>query len=384
MRLLEFQAKRLFQERGIPVPKGTLVRSSQDLEGLRYPVLLKAQVPVGGRGKAGAIRTVWSAQDAATALRELLKTSVKGCPIRAVLAEERIEASRELYFAVLIDRANRTPLLLASASGGIEIEEVARRDPTRVARIPVDLCLGPAEHSVRSLASRLELGDRLGEFRTIVERAFGIFRDLDATLVEINPLAVTAEGFLALDAKLLLDDKATFRHADLFRTLAEEGRALAPQEKGPAESLAEAAGLTYVGLDGDVGLISDGAGTGMLTLDLVQDAGGRAANFCELGALANAEGMREALGAVLANAAVKAVLVSLIGGLTRMDEIAEGIAAYLGEHAIHIPLVVRMAGTKEEEGRATLRAIGVETFDDLPAAVREAVLRAKEGRCRSS
>jgi len=384
MRVLEFQAKKLFRERGIPVPKGSLVRTPADLEGLHYPAVLKAQVPVGGRGKAGAIRFVSDAKEAARALRELLRTSVKGYPVLAVLAEEKVEATKELYLAVLIDRTSCAPLILASAFGGVEIEEVAKKDPARVARRQVDLCLGPTEHGIRALSSRLGLGARLGEFRTLVQRAFGLFRDLDATLVEINPLALTADGFVAVDARLILDDKATFRHVDLFSALAEEGRALTAQEKSPAEHLAEAAGLTYVELDGNTGLISDGAGTGMLTLDLVQDAGGRAANFCELGTLANADGMREALGVVLANPAVSAVLVSLIGGLTRMDEIAEGIVAFLREHEIHVPLVVRMAGTREEEGRAALQAIGIETFDDLPSAVREAVLRAKGGQCPSS
>jgi succinyl-CoA synthetase beta subunit len=264
------------------------------------------------------------------------------------------------------------------------VEEVARRDPSAVVRRAVDLCSGPDEHDVRRLATRLGVASCLGEFRAIVEAAFALFRELDATLVELNPLAQTAAGFVALDAKLVLDDRAAFRHAELFRTLAEEAEALAPATRSPAERLAEAAGLTYVPLDGDVGLISDGAGTGMLTLDLVQDAGGRPANFCELGSLANAAGMRDALGAVLASPAVKAVLVSLIGGLTRMDEIAEGIAAYVKERGKAIPLVVRMAGTREDEGRAILQGIGIHTFDDLPAAVRDAVRQAKEVRWRSS
>jgi len=384
MRVLEFQAKRLLQERGIPVPRGTLLRSARDLEGLVYPAVLKAQMPVGGRGKAGGIRAASTPQEAALALEDLLSASVRGHRVRAVLGEERVETAQELYLGILIDRALRAPVLLASASGGVDVEEAARRNPHAVVRRAVDLCSGPDEHDVRWLATLLGVADRLREFRTLVVAAFAAFRELDATLVEINPLALTEAGFVALDAKLVLDDKAAFRHAELFRTLAEEAEAVAPTTRSPAECLAQAAGLTYVPLDGEIGLISDGAGTGMLTLDLIQDAGGRAADFCELGGAADAAGMKAALGAILANPRVRALLVSLIGGLTRMDEIAEGLVAYYHEHALRVPLVVRMAGTREEEGRAILRAIGVEALYDLAAAVSEAVRLAEEGEWRSS
>jgi succinyl-CoA synthetase beta subunit len=384
MRVLEFQAKRLLQERGIPVPKGVLVRSASDLTELDYPAVLKAQVPVGGRGKAGGIRVVGDVAEASRSLRELLALSVRGHPVRVVLAEEQLAAAREFYVAVAIDRTRNAPLLLASAAGGVEIEEAAKQDPTRVARRGVDLCLGPTEHAVRSLALELGLGVHATQFRAIVENVFTLFRDCDATLVEINPLALCERGLVALDAKILLDDKASFRHPELFGALRDEQRQVAPGQLTEAERLAEAANLTYVALHGDIALISDGAGTGMLTLDLIQDAGGHAASFCELGALANAEGMQVALRVALADPQTRVVLVSLIGGLTRMDDIAEGIAAFLRAGQGVAPIVVRMAGTKEEEGRAILHALGIAAFDDLAATVREAVSLTKEGPCLSS
>ncbi len=384
MRLLEFQAKRLFRERGIPVPQSTLVRSPSDLADVAYPTVLKAQVPVGGRGKAGAIRLVGSAREAERAYRDLLALTVGEYPVRVVLAEEPVKVARELYLAVLINRSRGAPMLLAAASGGIEIEETAKKDPGRILRSPIDLCMGPTEHAIRSLALGLGLGDRVAEFRAVVQGAFGIFRDLDATLVEINPLGVGAGGLVALDAKVILDDKAAFRHEELFRNLREEQVTAVVRQISPSQRLADEASLTYVGLEGDIALISDGAGTGMLTLDLIQDAGGRAACFCELGTLANADGIQVALDAVLADSTVRVVLVSLIGGLTRMDEIAEGIAAFRGRRQSPIPLVVRMAGTQEERGRAILQSIGIAATDDLPAAVGSAVSVAKEGRCPSS
>ena len=230
---------------------------------------------------------------------------------------------------------------------------------------------------MRYLARQLGLTDDLTGFRSIIRGAVDIFRIHDATLVEINPLGVTSNGLLALDAKLLLDDKAGYRHADLFAQLKQEQAPLKEEGESDLEWLAEEAGLSYVALSGDVAMISDGAGTGMLTLDLIEDAGGQPANFCVLGAFAGTNSMRDALGIVLANPRVKVLLISLIGGLTRMDEVADGILAYLERHGPSIPLVVRMCGTQEEVGREKLHSVGIETFDDLSAAVSAAVGCAK-------
>ena len=380
MRLLEFQAKRLFSQYGIPVPKGVLIESPDDLdlEKLSFPAVLKAQVPVGGRGKAGGIRIVTQAKEAAAVAKELLASNIKGVPVQAVLAEEQAEIERELYLAILIDKQTNMPIIMASAIGGVDIEEVAREKPEQILKKHIEPSVGLSDYIARSLGKNLDLGDYLENFREIVRQAYAIFRDCDASLVEINPLAVTPSGLLALDAKILLDEKAAFRHHDLFTQLRAERRRLEKSTKTKAEQLAEERGITYVPLDGDVGMISDGAGTGMLTLDLIQDAGGRAANFCELGGLAGAESMRQALEVVHANPNVKVVLISLIGGLTRMDEMADGVVQYLEQHGKSVPLIIRMYGTQEEVGKAKLRAVGIETFEDLEAAVRTAVKLAKE------
>jgi succinyl-CoA synthetase beta subunit len=202
---------------------------------------------------------------------------------------------------------------------------------------------------------------------------FAIFYGYDASLIEINPLAVTPDGLAALDAKILLDDKAEYHHSELFARLKEEQEKLTKKKETRSQRLAEELGVTYVPLEGEVALISDGAGTGMLTLDLICDAGGKPANFCELGGLAGTESMQQALEVVLANSKAKVLLISLIGGLTRMDEVAEGIVNYLKEHTVKIPLIVRMCGTKEDVGRAMLCEVGIETVADLPEAVRIAV-----------
>lgn len=384
MRVLEFQAKRLFREYGIPTPAGVVLGRSQGAASLDFPAVLKAQVPVGGRGKAGAIRAVREEREAEAALADLRKLSVQGHPVRVILAEEQLKVERELYLALLIHRGQNAPMFLAAGAGGMDIEEIARRAPTHVVRRPVDLCLGPTEHAIRSMALRLGLGDHMDSFRAIARGMYKLFQDLDATLVEINPLGVVSDRLVALDAKLVLDEKASFRHSALVAQLrAEQADAVSSEGTLPT-ALAAKAGLTYVGLDGNIALVSDGAGTGMLTLDLIHDAGGRAASFCELGALANADGMQVALRAVAADPSVRVILVSLIGGLTRMDEIAQGISAFLGEASGAATIVVRMAGTREEEGRAILAAAGVAAHDDLPTAVRQAVNLSKEDRCRSS
>ena len=377
MRLLEFQAKQVFCDFGIPIPRGALVEPSTDPNGLAYPAVLKAQVPVGGRGKSGGIQIVSSAAEAAWAMKRLFGTSIKGHPIRALLAEEKVEVERELYLAVLIDKAAKCPVIIASTAGGVDIEQVAGDSPECIVRRHIDPVVGLAEYSMRHLAAQLSLTDYLREFRCIVRDAFKVFRTYDATLVEINPLGLTSSGLLALDAKLLLDDKSAYRHADLFAQLKQEQLALKEEGKPDLEWLAEEAGLSYVTLSGDVGTISDGAGTGMLTLDLIEDAGGQPADFCELGGFAGMDSMHNAIGIVLANPRVKALLISLIGGLTRMDEVADGILQYLEQHGLSTPLVVRMCGTQEEAGREKLYNVGIETFDDLPTAVRVAVDCAK-------
>jgi succinyl-CoA synthetase beta subunit len=376
MRLLEFQAKRILAQYDIPLPKGTLLTSTADVVELTLPAVLKAQVPVGGRGKAGGIQVVYTFKEATTVAAELLSANIKGHAVRVLLAEEKTEVQNEIYLAVLYDKSANVPLVMASAAGGVDIEWVARQTPERIVKKHVDPIIGLQPYALRYLAQALGINDQAG-FGALVWQMFAVLQACDATLVEINPLAVTPSGLMALDAKIVLDDKAAFRHSDLFALLREEQESLDEKELTLAEQLARERDITYVLLDGDISLIADGAGTGMLSLDLVQDAGGRPANFCEMGGLANAEIMCQSIEVVLANPNVKALLITLIGGLTRMDHMADGIVQYLQQHEAPVPMVIRMCGTQEEVGRATLQQVGVDTFDHLPQAV-EAVVKLAE------
>ena len=376
MRLLEFQAKRMLQGQGIPVPKGMLMTSPGEMNKVTYPSVLKAQVPVGGRGKAGAIQIVRREEDGAAMVKKLFDATVKGYPVQAVLAEEWVEIRKELYLAYLIDKENNLPLVMASAEGGVEIEEVARKNPERVIQKHIDPFLGLQDFNLRPLTKALKA--EFQSLRALVEAMVRLFHEQDATLVEINPLAVTAKGLVALDAKIVLDDKAAYRHEELFKSLQAEQRGFDKRVRSPSEELAEGTGITYVPLDGDVGMIADGAGTGMLTLDLIHQYGGKAANFCEMGGLSNAETMEKSIQVILGNPRVRVLLIGLIGGMTRMDEMGEGIYQYLKKADRRPPIVVRICGTKADVGKARLKEVGIEAYEDLSAAVQDAVRRVKE------
>ena len=372
MRLLEFQAKRILAEHGIPVPKCRLIESRSNVAELTLPAVLKAQVPVGGRGKAGGIQIAKEAEEASAIVEQLLGSDIRGHSVQAILAEEKTDISREIYLAVLFDKSLNLPMVMASACGGVDIELVAKQSPEQIVRKHISPFTGLQPHTIRYLAKALRIDDVVG-VGAIVQQMYAILWAYDATLVEINPLAETPTGLVALDAKMVLDEKAAYRHTDLFASLREEQKKLDRTGKTRAEQLAEERDITYLLLDGDIGMIADGAGTGMLTLDLIQDAGGRAANFCEMGGLANADIMCQAVEVVLANPKVKALLITLIGGLTRMDEMADGIVQYLKQNEAPVPMVIRMCGTREEVGKATLREVGMDTFDDLSEAVQSVV-----------
>jgi succinyl-CoA synthetase beta subunit len=378
MRLYEFQAKRLFAEVGIPVPKSSFLTSSEQVTDLAFPVILKAQVPIWGRGKAGGIKVARDRAQTEILAAELLGSHIRGYTVGALLAEAMTEVQREIYLAVLFDKGSNQVMIVGSAEGGVDIEQVARENPERIVKKALSPFLGMPQFAIRTIAKALDI-NHTKQFGAILKAMYELLWTRDATLVEINPLAETPEGLLALDAKMTLDDKAAFRHATLFADLEREHTMLEQGETILAEQLAEERDITFVLLDGDVGLIADGAGTGMLTLDLIQDAGGRPANFCEMGGLASPEVMCQSIEVVLANPNVKVLLITLIGGLTRMDEMAEGIVQYARGHETIIPIVIRMAGTQEEVGKATLKQAGFGTFDDLPAAVESVVDLAKAG-----
>jgi succinyl-CoA synthetase beta subunit len=377
MRLLEFQGKRILAQSGICVPNSVLITSPDDLKKVRVPTVLKAQVPVGGRGKAGLIKRVDQTEEIASSVDSMLASTVKGHVVQAILAEENVEVMRELYLAYLIDKQRNLPLVMVSSAGGVDVEAVAKRLPEQILRKYIDPFLGLQDYSIRFLAKALGIED-FQAFADLVHKIYVIFQDLDATLIEINPLAVTPHGLKALDVKILLDEKAAYRHHKLFSELEAEQKKLDRRSKTSAAELAAKERVNYVPLGGNIGMIADGAGTGMLTLDMIHDAGGKAADFCEMGGMANTEIMQRTMGVVLADDQVKVLIISLIGGLTRMDEMAEGILRYLKEHEVSVPIVVRMCGTEAEVGIPMLLDAGVDTYEDLSKTVETALRRVKE------
>lgn len=367
---MEYQGKRLFAQCGIPVSEGVLLSRGQDVSAVQAPVVLKAQVMTGGRGKAGGVRLVKDRAEIARQAEEIFSLTIKGEKVQAVLAVEPAEIQRELYLSITTRGCKGEPVIIASGAGGVEIENIAKADPAKIVIEPIDPETGITGYLARRLAGKIEYGDIAG-LQKVLAGLYETFVRFDAQLVEINPLAVTADGLFALDSKVVLDEKARYRHAELFDEF--------EREQGDAAEKHREDTITFVGLSGNVALISDGAGTGMLSLDMVHDAGGDLASFCELGGVTNADVMYTAMKETMAYpGGAKCLLVVLIGGFNRMDHMAEGILRYRSEFGLDIPVVVRMCGTMEETGKQMLADGGVGTVDDLGQAVETAVRLAKE------
>ncbi|KAF0194538.1 MAG: succinyl-CoA synthetase beta subunit [Bacillota bacterium] len=371
MKLFEFQGKRLFKEFGIAVPEGTVFTASQPLlESMAAPKVLKAQVLAGGRGKSGGIKVVRSGVIDQEALNGLFTQIIEDEPVQAVLIEDMANILQEFYLSMTFLGSLATPVLIACPAGGMDIEEVAHNTPEKILRIHLNPLTGPSDYQVRTIAKEFGLKSSK-ELAHIINQLWKMFRHYEASLVEINPLALTSDGLMALDAKVVLDEKAAFRHTAAYNALLAEQEDIL--QTGEEVSSTKGDTITYVPLDGTVGLISDGAGTGMLTLDLIKDSGGNAANFCEMGGLTSPEVMYKAMEIVMANLDIKSLLVVLIGGFNRMDDMAEGIIRYRQDHGMRVPMVVRMCGTMEEVGKEMMRQADIPTYEDLIEAVRNAV-----------
>lgn len=371
MKLMEFQGKQIFARYGIRIPSAKLLRRGDSIDGLPVPVVLKAQVLAGGRGKAGGIKMVTEKDKLAGVLDSLFSMTIKGEPVGAVLAvEEEISIKRELYLSITRKGSKGEPVIIVSGDGGMEIENIAKTDPDKIVMMPVDTQVGVTAYQARYIARRIGCEDFKGLYK-VIAALYDAFVGEDAQLVEINPLAVTEHGFMALDAKVVLDNNARYRHEELFARL--------EAEQGEAAERRRDDTITFVGMHGDVALISDGAGTGMLTLDMVHAQGGELASFCELGGVTNADVMYTAMKESLEwQGGAKCLLVVLIGGFNRMDHMAEGIIRYRQEHSFHLPVVVRMCGTMEDVGKEMLSQAGLVSIDDLGQAVEQAVRSAKE------
>jgi len=376
MKLHEYQSKQLFAEHGVPIPQGrvatTAIEARAAAEELGGRVVIKSQVLVGGRGKAGGIRLVHTPEEAEEVAGQVLAMEIKGLPVRRVLVDEAADIQTEIYLGITNDRGRRCPVLIASAEGGVDIEEVARSAPEKIVRVWVDPLLGLRDYQSRFLAAAIELPrQHWRSFMGITRGLYDAFMSSDATLAEINPLVITGEEkLIALDGKMVLDDNGLIRHPDLA-----EMRDIDQEE--PVEREARKYGLSYVKLDGDIGCMVNGAGLAMATMDVIHLFGGSPANFLDIGGGATAEKVSAAIQIILRDPNVKAVLFNIFGGITRGDEVARGILAALKSSPARVPMVVRLVGTNEEEGRQLLANADMETASSLAEAAQKAVALAK-------
>nr|WP_290668261.1 ADP-forming succinate--CoA ligase subunit beta [Ardenticatena sp.] len=374
MKLHEYQSKQIFGRFGIPVPNGKVAdtpeAARQIAQELGGPVVVKAQVLVGGRGKAGGVKLAKTPDDAEARAKEILGMQIKSLPVKKVLIDPAADIREELYLGVVLDRAARRVAVMASAAGGVDIEEVAATTPEKIITVRVDPLIGLADYQARQLAYGIGLKDKkqVGQFVKIVKALYQVFIDTDASLAEINPLAIVGdEGTLmALDGKIVLDDNALFRHPDLAEMRDES-------EETPAEREARLNGLSYVDLDGTIGCLVNGAGLAMATMDVIKLFGGEPANFLDIGGGARAEKVAAALRIILSDPKVRAVLVNIFGGITRGDEVARGIVQAIEEIKPNVPFVVRVVGTNAEEARKILESANMITAETLAEAAQKAV-----------
>lgn len=368
MKLYEFQAKRVFSQGGIPVPRGEVVQdpeaASRVAERLGR-VVVKAQVHVGGRGKAGGIKLANSPAEARQYAEGMLGKPLKGFTVSYALVEEAVNIASEYYLGITLDRNAEKAIVMLSSMGGVDIEEVAATRPEKIAKMHVDPAWGPWDFQLRDLVDRAELDKRASrDIATVIRKLYNIFVASDASLAEINPLVVTAEGkVIAADGKFDVDDNALFRQQELlkFREVS---------EADPIEAEAARRGVAYVRLDGNIGVIGNGAGLVMTTLDILTRNGGKPANFLDLGGGAKAETVRKDLEIVLMNPNVKGVLFNIFGGIVRCDEVAQGIIEATKTMDIRVPIVIRMSGTRAAEGREMLKGTNL-----IPAATAQEAAR---------
>jgi succinyl-CoA synthetase beta subunit len=375
MNLHEYQSKRIFAQYGIPTPDGDVATTPADAmriaERIAGPVAVKAQVLTGGRGKAGGIRLAQTSAEAGEAAAAILGMTIRGLQVRRVLVERAADKAQELYLALALDRTRRRLVLMGCAEGGVDIEEVAARSPAKIVSVVSNPLIGLQPFQAREVGCGIEIGrNLLGAFMTVCDGLYRALLHSDALLAEINPLILTRQGtLLAADAKMVVDDNALFRHADL-----ERGRDV--EDESPAEREARKYDLSYVRLDGAVGCLVNGAGLAMATMDMTKFYGGAPANFLDIGGGARAERVAAALRIILAEPNVRSVLINIFGGITRCDEVARGVLEALRLTPTRLPIVVRLVGTNEDEGRALLASAQVITATTLADAARLAVAAA--------
>ncbi|MEM7128542.1 MAG: ADP-forming succinate--CoA ligase subunit beta [Chloroflexota bacterium] len=378
MNLHEYQSKRIFASYGIPIPKGevaaTPAEAKEVAESLGGPVVVKSQVLVGGRGKAGGIKLAQTPEEAEARAQDILGMDIKGLTVKKVLVDEASDIAKEIYLGAVLDRSRRQVVLMASSEGGIDIEEVARETPEKIITVAVHPFLGLHDYQARILAEGIQLPkEHASAFIHIAHGLYKAFVRQDAGLAEINPLVITGDNqLIALDGKMVLDDNALPRHPDLAALHD-------PEEDDPAEVEANEAGLSYINLDGEIGCMVNGAGLAMATMDIVKHYGGEPANFLDLGGGAGPEKVTQALNIILSDSGVKAVLINIFGGITRCDDVARGFVEALNSLDFIVPFVIRLVGTNDVEGREILAAANltnVITATSLSDAAQKAVAAA--------
>ncbi len=375
MNLHEYQSKRIFARNGIPIPSGEVATTPTAVRDIAVrlgkSVVVKAQVLVGGRGKAGGIKVAQTPDEAEQKAEAILGMNIKGLTVKKVLVDEASNIAREIYLGAVLDRASRRVVLMASSEGGVDIEAVAASTPEKIITVAVHPFLGLRDHQARILADGIGLPrEHASEFIRIAKALYKTYLETDASLAEINPLVITgANKMIALDGKISVDDSALFRHTDIAEMRD-------PDEENPAEREANRFGLSYINLDGEIGCMVNGAGLAMATMDIVKLYGGNPANFLDIGGGAQADKVAAALRIILSDSRVKAVLINIFGGITRCDEVARGILQAIGTLQVKVPFVVRLVGTNEEEGRQILAEANLITATSLADAAQKAVAAA--------
>jgi len=374
LRLLEYKAKAIFSRYGIPVPRGKVASSPAGArrvaELLHKPVVIKAQVAVAGRRKAGGINFASTPDEAEAAAASLIGRKLKGFKVRRVLVEERLKIAKELFLGIIVDRVTQSYVMLASSEGGVEIEEIALKSPKKIIKLPINPLFGLRQYKTIEIAETL--GYRRKKMLSLAELALRLFQvasSYDVELVEANPLVEVAEGtFCAADARMIIDDNALYRHSDLKKRRLGIEADLTSREINASEK-----DLAYVELDGNIGVIGNGAGLVMATLDLIRLRGGKPANFLDVGGGASAEKIHAALNIVLSNPKVKVVFINILGGITKCDEVATGIIRAIQGKPRRRPIVIRLTGTHEEEGTKILQEAGLQVLKTMEDAAQKSV-----------
>ena len=377
MNLHEYQGRVLFRAAGIPMPDGDVASTPKEAESIArrigMPVVIKAQVHAGGRGKAGGVKVVTSIDEVAEVTSRILALSIKGLPVQKVLVVPAADIQSEAYVGLIMDRDSQRPVFMVSSAGGIDIEEVAAKTPEKITRLAVDPRFGLLPHQAQTLA--FSLYRDIAQVRAaakIMEQLYQVFTSNGCSLAEINPLVTTPDGkVVALDAKVSIDDNELDRRPDLAGLRDESA-------EEPSEVLARKANLTFIKLSGNVGCVVNGAGLAMATMDLVKYYGGEPANFLDIGGSSNPEKVVNALKIITSDPSVKAILFNIFGGITRTDDVANGIVTALNQFKVKVPIVVRLTGTNEAEAFKILKGIGMTALSDMDEAVQQVVKLVKE------